>query len=437
MMIMHSRNLLFLSFSLMLSLCAAADDLNSLPEKAVQRSKLTQSGAKPFHLKAVTDEQTNVENDQFNGTIEEWWAAPDRYKQVVTTPVFTDVIVVNGEKHSEQFTGTYYPIWMRTLVDAIFDPDKHLKGVQMGAPKDNPMIGGLRTCRRLTIRAGIAPVSNNVFEWFCFKDGLIDDIGAPGYHAEYLDYKKFGDLKVARNVREYIESGTTAEARIEVLESWTEDSNSLQAGSPTPALRIMQVSEQTLRKMNAANREIDWPVVRSGKTKGSLSVYLGIDREGHVQEIYGLNSDNPDVTDAVVKQLRTWQFTPAATAGERVQVEGIMTFAFNAQSKPLRVFNNDEARKLALNSPNLTFPPNFAPSGTPVLVEARFRENGELEIVLGASDLEHQLKGYLAPNKMAQLWPLITDTMKKWRFAPYIEDAKPSQFKVEIVFRVP
>jgi len=60
-----------------------------------------------------------------------------------------------------------------------------------------------------------------------------------------------------------------------------------------------------------------------------LSLYVCLDRGGHVREIYELNSSNPGLSDAARAQVMKWQFKSATNNGARVQVESILTFAFN------------------------------------------------------------------------------------------------------------
>jgi len=66
-----------------------------------------------------------------------------------------------------------------------------------------------------------------------------------------------------------------------------------------------------------------------------LSIYVCVDRGGKVREIYGLNSDHPEMSDAARKQVMTWQFKPAVNqTGAHVQVESLLTFAYETKVVP-------------------------------------------------------------------------------------------------------
>lgn len=322
---------LIISALLVLANCLCAQNLKELPQTAIAKSQLAQPGSKPFYLKATTEEATNPKNEYYKAEIQEWWAAPDRYKRVIRSQSFTETLVVNSDQRSETAVG-YYPIWLRTFVDAIFDPASRLQGVDLTRSSDNPEFGTTRTCRRFDQRVGIAPVSNRVFSSYCFEKGLLADIMQPGFDAEYLDYKNFGTLKVARKISEYIQPGETAEAKIVELREVQDDPSMFKVEQSTPLLRTVNVSEEVLRKLAPDSQEIAWPAIREGKKQGVLSLFVGVDREGKVQEVYQLNSDNPHMSDFASDIVKTWQFRRAASNGEPVQVEGILTFAFPSTS---------------------------------------------------------------------------------------------------------
>ena len=71
----------------------SADDkepLADLPRLAVERSQITLPGSRPFHLRATVVEATNLENDNYRAEIEEYWAAPDKWRRTVKTESFNE-----------------------------------------------------------------------------------------------------------------------------------------------------------------------------------------------------------------------------------------------------------------------------------------------------------------------------------------------------------
>ena len=315
----------------------AADKVSvaDLPKHAVEQSQITLPGGRPFHLRARIVEATNPDNDNYKAEIEEYWVGPYRWRRTVKTSDFSQTLVVNGDKVGEELGGSYYPHWVRTMVYATFDPGAALQGLDMTKSLDNPMIGGTEFCRRFAFRAGIPPVGNNVFSTFCFEGSLIKSVGTPGYEAEYKNYKKFGDKQVARQIREYIESGTELEETIfELSELRAADESLFAIQQPSTQLQTVSVSEQTARGLLQDSPAMQWPLIQGGKSSGVLSIYVCIDREGRVRETYGLNSDHPIMTDAARQQLMNWRFKPASSGGVPVQIESILTFAYETKIAP-------------------------------------------------------------------------------------------------------
>jgi hypothetical protein len=314
--------------------CAAADKtpLSDLPRHAMEQSQITTAGSQPFHLRAKVVEATNHENDSYKAEIEEYWAAPDKWKRTVKAAGFSQTLIVNGQTVSDEVTGEYYPNWLRTLVNAIFDPGAPLQGIDLSKSSDNPVMGGTKLCRRFGYRIGIPPVSNTVFATYCFDGGLLDSIGKPGYHAEYGSYKKFNGRQVARKVREYIEPGTELEASIEELDVLRNNDEKLFAAPPSSQrTQTVEASEAWVRQHAIDAPAMQWPAISSGKASGALSIYICIDRGGKIRETYALNSDHPSMSDAARKQLMTWRFKPEIRDGVPVQLESILTFAYETR----------------------------------------------------------------------------------------------------------
>jgi TonB-like protein len=228
-------------------------------------------------------------------------------------------------------TGDYYPNWLRTIVGAIFDPGAPLQGFDLARSSDNPMIGGTKVCRRFTSIAGVPPVSNKVFSTFCFDEGLLDFVGKPGYDATYKNYKNFAGKHVARTISEEIESGTVVEATIEELtELKSPDDSKFAVQETNVPLQTLKADESTLRSLGVNTPDIVWPATHRGADKGTLSLYVCLDRNGQVREIYQLNSSNPGLSEVARDQVMKWQFKRASSHGAPVQVESVLTFAFHA-----------------------------------------------------------------------------------------------------------
>jgi len=430
--------LLLLSSLVGASCATAIDSPADLPRKAVERSQITSSGSRPFVLKATVLEITNLTNVDYRAEIEEYWVAPDKWRRSVKTNRFSQTLIVNGEKTSEQLTGDYYPNWLRTVVSALFDPASSVKGIDLSQSSDNPMIGGSELCRRFTFMAGIQPVNNSVFSSFCFEGGLLKSVSAPGYYASYSDYKNFASKKVAYKIREYIEPGTELEATIKELSELKSPDESLFVVTETNSpLQTIRITEQTLRSLASGTQEIQWPTVRSGAEKGTLSLYTCIDRSGRVREIYELNSSNAGLSDAVRDQVMKWQFKSALNQGHPVQVEGILTFAFQtATADPIPVLEEEEGLKLLDHRVEPVWPAKAAPADAPIFVTLGVKENGECYGIVSISSHQGDRGTVLNPAEFTRIADAIKVAVSQWRFRPYVQNGKPTEYQVKMIFRV-
>jgi len=407
-----------------------------LPKKAIERSQITLPGSHPFVLRARVLEATNPSNVNYKAEIEEYWVAPDKWRRTVRTSDFSQTLIVNGEKKSEQLTGDYYPNWLRTIVTAIFEPSTLLQGVDLSRSSDNPVWGGSQVCRRFTYMAGIPPVSNKVFSSFCFGDGLLASVGEPGYSVSYKNYKNFAGKRVARTIGEYIESGTELEATIDELrEVGAPDEAQLAIQQTSAPLQTVRIDEATLRRLGENTPDVVWPTVRSGADKGTLSLYVCLDRDGKVREIYELNSSNPGLSDVARDQVMKWQFKTATSQGNPAQVESILTFAFQtAIANPIPVLEEGEGSKLILHRVEPSWPAGFAPAGTPIFITLGIRENGECTgLVFITSDDANRP---LVMKNLPMVLSALRATFEQWRFRPYIQNGKATEYQVKVTFHV-
>lgn len=406
--------------------------LSEAAEHALDQSKLTVPAGIPFHLKASIVETTNPASD-YKGEIEEYWVSPDKWRRSIASPHFSQTLIVNGNSISENNQGDYLPWWLNDLVTAIFDPLpmadrlKHLT-VQMQKPSGSEHSS---VCSRLETKVGSSATQNSAFLVFCFEGskGLLQSVVTPSYEVALDDYKKFNNKYVARRLTIDPEPGTTIQAKITELSELKEsDATMLAVAHSSPAserLKSVGVDEATLRSLSLSTPDIVWPSVRSGKTSGVLSMFISVDRNGHVRETWPLNSDNAGLEDPAREQGMRWQFKTATSDGVPVQVESVITLAFNTKiGDPIAILSDEDARKLAIQAVEPAFPAG-AVSGTVVKIQIGVALDGT---VTGASN------SYNAPTP---LFLAAYAAVRHWQFHPYMKDGTPDPFGADIIFRVP
>lgn len=309
-------------------------------EHALQQSKLTVAGGKPFHLKAHIAASGKTQ-PEYEADVEEYWASPETWRRTVKAKDFSQILVVNGDKLSETLTGDYYPFWLHDLVTALFDPLpmaeqlKRMRG-QLEIPEDSTKSN---SCLNMESKVGIAPAQSTVSYVFCFGGqlGLLQAAVTPGYRAQFADYQPFKEKLVPRTISAEFAPGLTIAAKItELAEVAHPDETKFAIEKPTPAadqMKSSQVGEDSTRVLALSTPNIAWPAVREGKTSGLLTLYISTDRSGHVREVWPLNSDNPSLNEAARQQVLQWRYKPYLNAGA-TQMEAVLTFAFNAKKSP-------------------------------------------------------------------------------------------------------
>lgn len=413
---------------------AALDKTLSLGDaaaSAVKQSQLTLSGAPPFHLKASITNEVNPASD-YKATIEESWLSPKHWRRTIESPGFSQTLVVDDDKISETDRGDYYPLWLRDLVTAIFDPLpmaqqlQHFRGtVTLPGDSDTSY-----SCANFAVPGGVPPVKSNLAYAFCFrgKSGLLQDVATPGYKAHFEDYRPYKGRMVARRIVADFASDVKLQAQITSLEGTLPTSRELfSVDQPTPAaqqLNRQQVAEATARAIAVAAPPIAWPEVREGKTSGTISVYISADKLGQVREVWPLQSDNPELNAAARRQVMEWRFQPYVN-GVPMQMESVLTFAFQAaMGPPIPFLSNAEARKLATDVVEPRLSRGKAPGMKTFTLRIRVDEQGKLVRVLNLK------------NAPPELYRTGEKALQQWRFHPHLHDGKPDMFDADIVFEV-
>lgn len=398
-------------------------------QRAVQESKLTLPGSKPFHLKAKIVETTNPKSE-YQGSVEEYWVSPQKWMRTIESPGFSQKIIVNGDKTSETNTGDYFPWWLNDLVTAMFDPLPRLETLPWGeAEQQEPLPLGPANVEWCV--DGRTPDHWRV----CFQTGslLLSYVGITGYDAAFHDYKRFGGKQVARRIVIDPEPGTEVEAKIVLLEELTSpDEKLFTVDTPTPPeqqISRVQLKGDVLRSLVKGSSDVAWPEVGGGLTKGLCAVYLSADRAGHVREVWPGGCDNPGLQDPLRDAIKNWQLQPSNVNGVPVQVEGLVGFRFETKvatgGDPTPVLSDAQARALATYVIEPHFPFGSLEKGTAVEVRVSVDETGKVAGVGNTQKLNTDV--FLA----------IYEALEQWRFRPYMKDGKPQYFHAHITFQVP
>jgi hypothetical protein len=418
------------SFGFLLAASAFASDENTISvgdaaERALQQSNLTVPGSKPFHLQAVIRETTDPDSD-YQAEIDEYWVSPTEWKRTIETQEFSQTLVVNGDVVSEQDKGDYFPHWLKNFVTAMTDPLPMMSALKQSNAQMRKPQGSEQstTCADLHAR---------VDRWvICFEGshGLLASVFTKGYSAEFKDFKKFGEKRVARRITTDPEPGTKLEARITELTELTQlDEQMFIVSQPTPPkdqIKSIRIDEDVLRKLALGSTEIDWPPVGDGLATGGCAVYVSADRSGQIREAWPAGCDSASLQDPLREAVKKWQLKPAISDGMPVQVEALLGFTFHTtvdKSRALPELSDEEVRKLVTNAVEPVFPPGGVQKGSEVIVQISIDETGKLAGIGNTHSLPDPV--FFAASAALQ----------KWHFSPYITNGKPQYFHANVIFR--
>jgi hypothetical protein len=401
--------------------------------KALAKSSLTGPDARPFHVRMIVSEPENPQSP-YQGTVEEWWLAPDTWRREVTDKdgMHQIIVMAHGTK-SEKDEGDYFPLWLRSFVNALFDPVPNAQAwsASDASIEQITMPNGAKSsaCARAQFKIGSGANAADVFSNVCFTaEGRLDYVVSPRYSMEFHDYRGFGKKQIARRLVDHPESGTELVGEVVQLESDPKTADDLLTPLPANDVRFQSavVGSEQMQRLSADNPSIVWPTVHSGNTSGRLAVYISADTQGNVREAWPLNSDNAGLEDPVREQVRKWRLKPAVDAqGRRVQVDGRLGFAFETTiADPLPHLTDAEVRALASNTIEPRWPAGSVHRGDVVTVEISVNEQGKLT---GA--------GFPGGATAAQL--AANGALAQWKFRPLIKDGHPQYFHGTVIFTVP
>jgi hypothetical protein len=366
-----------------LSIGALADETlpNATSDRTILHARLIAPGRPPFHLKAII---VDYGDPNFRADVEIFWVAPHKWRRTIQSSEFSQTSIVNGDKVFEEDSDDYFPLLLQTFTRAMFNPQ--------------PLPAALTSENWLETRA-------------------------PGHPIIWGAYKNFGGRPVARVV-----TGSSLEARVvELSELKKPDLSMFAIEQPTPKEKQIHpvfLSEADLRIAADQALDIIWPQPLDGPVTGPSSYYVSIDRTGQVREIVPLQTANERANDPALRQIKKWKFKPAIKDGVPVQAESVLTFTTNTRAygppEPLR---EAEVRKLASNMVEPVFPPGAASGGTCAQRIAIDDEGNLIEAIEEPGTPDLGMACY--------------DAIKKWHFAPVMENGKPMPYRGEITFTVP
>lgn len=433
-------------------ICSADDQPNDALKRAQTLSSLTGPHAQPFHLRMTISEPANP-NSVYRATIEEFWISSKDWQRSIDSPDFHQNLIVKAGNRQEWSSGDYYPIWLRSFVTAAIDPLEDVafwnqvsaRMSQITTTNGKPS----SSCARAQFQIGSAAINNDAFAVICFNaDSTLSSIVSPGYSIEFHEAQAFGKKRIAYRYVDDPEPGTNLVGKVELLEK-LDGTASFPAlpdltNQSSSSMQSARINQDTFDKLSSGQPNLVWPPVHSGNTSGKLSMYISVDKNGHIREAYPLNSDNAGLQETARDQLLKWTLKPAVVGGNRVQVEAPLTFEFSttlegnagaggptstAASTPTSAKPIVVSPMIASSLQTKSYPPVYPQA----LKEHRVSGKVELKAIIGKSGEIVSLTPISSNDP--EFTRAAASAVQHWAYKPYLLNGSPVEIETVITVK--
>jgi hypothetical protein len=326
---------------------AASSDNAVLLQRALHESVLI-NGGRPFHLivdiaPAITDIPHHREvPPSVRGSMEVFWAAPDRYKLILDSPGFRQTKIVEGTQVKEHDEGDFYPRWLDNFVQALLNPVPQGQLEKLMAQR---LTGGgtfaipgragftMPRCLETSDRPGGLTDETSIAR-ICF------DPAHPWYqgtldftrYIEFKDFAKFEGQMIPRTWSDDIPENLFVEGKVRILEKLSKaDADKIHVAIATPAsgqLKTVFLARKDIGEHIESLPNFEWPAEDTETLEGYMIVYVRTDRTGQIRESYWDSSDNYKLQDAGVEFASKTKLKPLLVDGAAVQMEGPLVIHF-------------------------------------------------------------------------------------------------------------
>lgn len=305
-------------------------EFRALIEKSAASTNLTISGSQPFHLKLEAADSAKV-HPEYKTELEVWWAAPDKWRRELKSPMFSETAVQNGQSYSESTSGDYLPRWLHELMTVPLNPMpmEELATVE-------PELSGPADHRHAQWESSFSDGANtiSIHNSISFYGVVPEEVFTRTVGATLSAYQIFGAKNVPRFF-EFFDKQTTIRAYVVSLEQLDDGSEGLFAVAHDTGFntrtRFVEVSQASLENYKLEAPPIIWPVIHTFPDTGVITVHITLDRTGAIREVGSPISKNVVLSGPFAEQIKNWKFRPYLVDGAPVQVSTYISIPFKAK----------------------------------------------------------------------------------------------------------
>ena len=337
---------LFSALTLTAQPARSDDDAKALLLEAAQRNGLAREGMKPWHLKVSFTSYDENGKDAEQGTIEEFWEGPTRYKVVRTnasgsqTDYGTDTGIFRSGRqdslpriYTEVSEGFIAPISVKYVQGLPSSASVEMQKLQVGQ-------SNLR-CLTVTLSATSYTVVHELrgpptcLDWSVPALRILGTLISNRQY-DFNDVESFQNNYVARSIQETRGNKKEFVARIDVLEELN-DINSAELTPPPEAVPVkmpVRISPAVAQRMQIKTIAPEYPLAaKAQRITGTVVFEIVIDKGGHVSDVRVVGGP-PLLQQAGADAVRRWTYKPYILNGEAVEVitSAAVTFALDGHN---------------------------------------------------------------------------------------------------------
>jgi len=399
-------------------------------DRALKTSSLTFEG-KPFHALM----EIGTAGEEYSGRIEFWWVNAAKYHLAISSPKFSQIKTVNGDRVFEKNDGDYYPRWLESFVLTVLDPvaiEKNVRGRSISV--DLGVERGTNCIRHDDRNDGITDYLTYGMVCFVGTEPRVGYLYAFNYSMVFGDWKRFEGKQVPRTYITHVLNEDKLAGHLTLLEEVkASDESMFVVDSVTPPdqrIATTFVSTQTAESFVEKAPVIQWTTAREGNTQGFLTLYARTDRTGQVREASSYNVDQqPALASFGLQQALNYKFKPLVVDGVAQQMELPLVIHFSTTiGDPIPVLSVAEMAKQTISCKPKNIPEGLLPQGTVITLRVTVNEKGETVDVRPSGD------------RCAVPCPLLMgpqNPLNKCKFAPYSKNGRATLYKGDVEIEAP
>jgi TonB family protein len=304
---------------------AVADDWGKL----VAANDLDLKGNTPFHL-AMTFQLYDMDGKATKtGTFEEWWAAPGSEKIVVHLPGLNE----DGKAPEGADTTVARDAYLvgRLINEAVRPVSPELRAGEATTTKTVSFGKNRLDCTAQKVI--LVGATNAQPTTVCVKPQTTDVLIVEGIGGTEMLVRpstgKFHDTYVALEVQIGFQGRSAITGKITTMQSFDPAKSEVKLSSAASQPDVVRISGGIIAGHRTGFVEPEYPeLAKIRHANGSVLLHAVIGKDGRVEQLVPIASTAPMFTDAAIRSVKQWKYSPYLLNGEPVGVDTIITVNF-------------------------------------------------------------------------------------------------------------